>query len=135
LALAFFFVIAGFAFSPEKVFQAGFRQRITSTVSADELRGLARACHRALPVGGSLPGPQKDSLWDESAHRTQWNHLAGSTALSKLDPSLTVYNGTDIVAISWGGALVGHWGLIIQVDSETGTGDIANGIRTFISSE
>jgi hypothetical protein len=55
--------------------------------------------------------------------------------LSKLDPSLTVYNGTDIVAISWGGALVGHWGLIIQVDSETGTGDIANGIRTFISSE
>ena len=135
LTISLLFFMVGFAISPAKVFQAGFRHRITLTVSVDELRGIARVCHLTLPVDGRLPGPQKTSLWNESEHRAQWKALTGATALGKLDSWLTVHNGTDTVTISWGGALVGHWGLIIQTDSKGGTGDIASDIRTFISSD
>jgi hypothetical protein len=51
-----------------------------------------------------------------------------------LDPSLTIFNRSDAVEISWGGALIGHWGVIIQPDGKTETGDVAGGITTFISS-
>jgi hypothetical protein len=135
LALSLLFVVLGFAVVPAKVFQIGFRQRMRSTVSASELREIARFCHETLPIQTRLPGPGKWSLWNESEHRSHWNALVQATAVGKLDPSLTIFNGTDTVEIVWGGALVGHWGLIIQTDGKTETGDVAEGIRTFISSE
>lgn len=82
-----------------------------------------------------MPGPGKASLWNESEHRAQWTALISATALSKLDPTLVLHNGTDSVSISWGGALVGHWGLIIQPDSKSEGGDIGGDIATFMSSE
>ncbi|HWW01871.1 MAG TPA: hypothetical protein VNZ64_19380 [Candidatus Acidoferrum sp.] len=135
LVVAFLIFALGFALAPATVFQAGFRHKIKSTVSPDELRQIARSCHATLPPRGRLPGPRKWSLWNESEHRPQWNALVGSSSLGKLDPSLTIFNNTDMVEIAWGGALVGHWGLIIQTDGKTQTGDIAEGIKTFISSE
>src|SRR5437867_1961525 len=133
LVIALLLFASGFALAPARVFQAGFRQRIRSTVSPDELRAIARLCHEKLPPHGRLPGPGKSSLWNETEHGPQWNALVESSSLAKLDPSLTIFNNADTVSIAWGGALVGQWGLIIQADGKTETGDIAEGIRTFTS--
>jgi hypothetical protein len=135
LGIALLFFALGIALAPARVFQAGFREKIRSTVSPDELRAIARVCHEKLPPHERLPGPKKWSLWNETEHRPQWNILVESSALGKLDPSLIIFNNEDTVEISWGGALVGHWGLIIQTDGTTEIGDIAKGIKTFISSE
>lgn len=137
LAVSFSICLVGFAVAPAKVFRVGFRHRITSTVTADdadELREIARVSRQTLPMEGRLPGPEKSSLWNESEHRAQWTVLEKDTALDKLDPTLTLFNEPNTVTISWGGALVGHWGVIIQTDGQTGVGDIASDIATFISS-
>jgi hypothetical protein len=131
LAIACVIFSIGFLISPTKLFLAGFRQRIQSTVSPGELREIARVCHDELPADKPLPGPQKLSLWDESEHRSQWNRLIRSTSLGKLDPWMTVTNHSDNVVIAWGGALIGHWGLIIQTNGRLPVGDLAEGIQTF----
>jgi hypothetical protein len=133
LGVSLLIAALGFAVAPAKVFQIGFRQRIRSTVSASELREIARVCRETLPLETRLPGPGKTTLWNESENRAQWNALLRSTALGKLDPSLTIVNGREAVEISWGGALVGHWGLVIQQGGKAGTGDLASDITTFIS--
>lgn len=135
LGVSFSICLVGFAVTPAKVFRVGFRHRINSSVTADELREIARVSHQTLPMQGRMPGPGKTSLWNESEHRAQWTALSKSTALSKLDPALTLFNGPNAVTISWGGALVGHWGLIIQTDGKSEGGDIASDIATFMSSE
>jgi len=67
---------------------------------------------------------------DEDAYRTNWNALANSTPIGKLDSWMVIFNHADKVEIVWGGALAGHWGVIIQ-KTGSGSGDIAPGIRTF----
>jgi hypothetical protein len=135
LVVAFLSFASGFAVNHAKVFQAGFRRKIKSTMSPDELRKIARLCHEKLPPRGQLPGPFRWSPGKESEHRLLWNELIGSSSLGKLDPSLFIINNADTVDIVWGGALVGHWGLTIQTDGKRQTGDIAEGITTFISSD
>jgi hypothetical protein len=49
LVVAFLIFALGFALAPARVFQAGFRHKIKSTVSPDELRQIARLCHDKLP--------------------------------------------------------------------------------------
>jgi hypothetical protein len=135
LAVSFSICLVGFTITPAKVFRVGFRHRITSTITADELREIARVSRQTLPMQGRLPGPEKRSLWNESEHRAHWTALTKATALSKLDSALTLFNGANAVTISWGGALVGHWGLIIQTDDKSVSGDISGDIATFMSSE
>jgi hypothetical protein len=132
LALGIVFFAADFVIPPTKLFMAGFRQRIKSTIAPGELRDIARVCHAELPIDKPFPGPQKSSLWSETEHRSQWNRLVRSTSLGKLDPWMTISNHSDSVSIVWGGALVGHWGLAIQTDDKVQSGDIAEGIQTFV---
>ena len=129
LVLSLLFLMPAFLIGPS-IFQIGFRQRTKSTVSPAELREIARACSNALPLDGRLPGPKKWSLWNEAEHRTTWDALVNSTSLGKLDSSMLIFNHADEVEIAWGGALVGHWGIIIQKNGSVG-GDIAPDIRTF----
>jgi len=55
--------------------------------------------------------------------------LIDRTSLGKLDAPTVIFNHADAVEIDWGGALVGHWGIIIQKNGSVG-GDIAPDIRT-----
>ena len=132
LALLFFMLV--FAVAPATVFQNGFRSRIKSTLTPDELREIALVVHETLPEGGRLPGPEKRSLWDEDKHRTQWGLLVETTAIAELDPWMLILKHPDSVELSWGGALVGHWGVIIDTGTEQRDGDIATGIRSYMSS-
>src|ERR1017187_656929 len=132
LVLSLLFLAPGFFIAPARIFQIGFRHGIKSTISPAELREIARVCSNALPPDGRLPGPKKWSLWNETEHRATWNALASSTSLGKLDSSMVIFNHADEVEIAWGGALVGHWCVIIQ-KTGSGSGDIAPGIKTFIS--
>ena len=86
-----------------------------------------------LDTGGKARFRTFDTTWAASVCVSV--RLIEATALSKLDPTLTFFNGPNAVTISWGGALVGHWGLIIQTDGKSEGGDIARDITTFVSSE
>lgn len=130
LALSLFLLAVGFFTSRANFFQMGFRHRIKSAISPAELREIARVCSDTLPLDGSLPGPTKRSLWNETEHRATWSALASSTSLGRLDSSMVIFNYAEKVEIVWGGALVGHWGIIIHKNG-SGSGDLAPGIRTF----
>lgn len=132
LALSLLFSVSGFVVAPAKIFQIGFRHGIKSTISPAELHEIARVCSSTLPLDGRLPGPKKWSLWNETENRPIWNTFVNSTSLGKLDSSMVIFNHADEVEIAWGSALVGHWGIIIQ-KTGTSSGDIAPGIKTFIS--
>ena len=106
--------LGGCAVKPVSVFREGFKHRIQHTISPEELRELARVARSQIPVDGWLPGPAKWSLWTEEEHRKPWDVLTNRTALGKLDPRVVVAIRDDAVELSWGGALVGHWGLLIR---------------------
>ena len=133
LLLSIGFAAVGFITPPIKVFQLGFRERIKATLSADELRQIARVFQENAPTNGFLPGPRKGSLWTENEHGPLWTKMTNSTSLGKLDDWVVVFKHPDEVELSWGGALVGHWGVRIKNEPATSAGDIAPGIATFIS--
>jgi len=130
---AMLFFISMFAFPPREVFQMGFRARIQSTITPDELRQIGIVVQSMLPEDGRLPGPQKN-LWDEKEHGAQWQRLLKTTQIGKLDPWMVIVKSSDKVNLTWGGALAGHWGVVIETGQEQSPGDIAKGIRTFITS-
>jgi hypothetical protein len=59
--------------------------------------------------------------------------LTNSTSLGKLDSFIVIYQQPNNVELSWGGALIGHWGVRVENATTTATGDIAPGVATFIS--
>jgi hypothetical protein len=129
LALSCLFLAPGLIITPPKVVQIGFRQRILATVSPAELREIALVCSTVIPLDGRLPGPWNWSPADEPESRGTWNVLTNRTSLGKLDAPTVIFNHADAVEIDWGGALAGHWGIIIQKNGSVG-GDIAPDIRT-----
>lgn len=132
LGLAAVFSMLPFLLNPEKLFQAGVRDRVVSQVTPKELRQLATRVQAALPENGSLPGPMKKSLWSEE-YRKQWEELVRDTEIEKLDPWMVIFNRNQSVEINWGGARSGHWGVTIDTGSEMKPGDIAPGINTFVA--
>jgi hypothetical protein len=130
LVLSCLFLAPGFVITPPKVFQIGFRQRILATVSPTELREIAHVCSTTISLDGRLPGPGNWSPADEPEYRETWNVLTSRTSLGKLDAPTVIFNHANSVEIAWGGALAGHWGVIIQ-KTGSASGDIAPGIRTY----
>ena len=139
LSLSALLFVLSLAVMRANVFQTRFRHRILSTITPDELRGIADFVHATMPIEESLPGPRKWSLWSEAKHRPLWNALEAGTEIEKLDSSLVIINHPESVEIAWGGALMGHWGLIIavtntgQVRNNAKRGDIAPDIKTFVT--
>jgi hypothetical protein len=126
------FAASSFVLPPNKMFQSGFRARIKATISADELRQIARTFEQNVPPKGFLPGPKKRSLWTQEEHGQLWTKMTNSTSLGKLDAWVVIYEKPNMVELSWGGGMIGHWGVRIE-DSPTTHGDIAPGITTFDS--
>jgi hypothetical protein len=133
LLLSTAFAAAGFLFPPARLFKLGFRERLQARLSVDELRQIARVFQQNAPPDGKLPGPGKRSLWTEQEHAPFWTALTNSTSLGKLDSFIVIYKQPDNVELSWGGALIGHWGVRIKNAATATDGDIAPGIATFIS--
>ena len=116
-------------------FMVGFRKRIQSQVTPDELRQIAHVAETLIPDHEFLPGPGKWSLWTEDEHRSAWDNLVETTAIDKLDSWLVIFKGDEEIVLSWGGALVGHWGVSIETGFDQHAGDIAEGIQTFAESD
>ena len=89
---------------------------------------------------GQLPGPEKN-LWEEKEHRALWSDICGGTKIQKLDPSLVIFVRPEETEVVWGGALVGHRGVVIftrKGGDDHGAGlsrtiFIADDIATFVS--
>jgi hypothetical protein len=133
LALALLVFLANGLVPPVELFRIGFRHRLQATITPEQLRQIAIKCSELMPQEGQLPGPGKN-LWVEAEHAATWAALTNATAIGKLDPSLCIYNHTDEIEILWGGALAGHWGVVIAKKPGLAEGDIAPGIRTVYGS-
>lgn len=131
LGCLFFLII--FTVQQARIFQIGFRTRIESQITPEELRQIAASVQNLLPENGRIAGPEKNFSTTKDERR-QWEILSDTTAIEKLDQWMVIFNNPQTVGISWGGALIGHWGIKIDTGSEQTPGDIALGIRTYISS-
>lgn len=134
MGLAILLFILTFTVIPARIFQIGFRARIQSTITPDELRQIGTAVHNTLLEDGRLPGPG-NNRWNEEDHGAQWQVLVKTTRIENLDPWMVIFKHSNTVELTWGGALVGHWGLVIDTCTKQHSGDIAKGIRTFITSD
>lgn len=114
LIIGVVFMIGGCGVKPATPFIAGFKERIREDISPAELRTVARVARSQIPVDGYLPSPSKWSLWTEEDHRQSWTVLTNSTVIGKLPPGVVVSVKNKLVELIWGGALPGHWGIVIR---------------------
>ncbi len=137
-----------FKMRPAAIFQRGFNGYVKTALTAEEWRDIGRFARTNLLPEGTLPGPGKNSLWDEKEDRALWSALYASTQIGRLDPALTIYTNAGETEIEWGGTLEGHWGVIIFASkadahqdpaaprgSYARTNFIEDDIATFISSD
>jgi hypothetical protein len=103
---------ASFAIRPADLFLLGFRDYAKNVLTLDEWRGISRFAQEHLRADGRLPGPGKN-LWNEKDHRALWSALVAATRIQKLDSSLMIFVNAESTEIVWGGALVGHHGVVI----------------------
>jgi hypothetical protein len=104
---------ASFVIRPADLFLLGFRDYAKNVLTLDEWRGISRFAQEHLPPDGRLPGPGKN-LWNEKDHRALWSAFEAATQIQKLDPSLMIFVHPEQTEIVWGGALVGHHGVVIS---------------------
>ena len=114
LTVGLVFMIGGCSVKNETPFIAGFKECIRENISLAELRTVARVARSQIPVDGYLPSPSKWSLWTEKDHRQSWTVLMNSTVIGKLPRGVVVRVGKQDVELIWGGALPGHWGIVIR---------------------
>lgn len=92
------------------LFLIGFRDRILSLATHDDLRQIAQVARAVVPMDKSAPNPGKRLLTGQEGHEDAWMALSKQTMIDRLGwrPSIFVYD--DRVDLWWGSALVGHWG-------------------------
>ena len=123
-ALMFFLVLCLFPclfkIDTSYIYLRGFQAYARKVLTPDEWRGIARFAQANIHAqpgeeqfGRQLPGPGKDSLWNENKHRALWSKLTVETHVQKLSDSLVIYVDSESTSITWGGALAGHWGIRI----------------------
>ena len=93
-------------------FHLGFTSYAQAVLTPDEWRLLSREAQEILGPEGRLPGPEKN-LWEERLHRSQWVARCAATQIKRLSPDLMVFVHPDSTEFAWGGALIGHRGLIV----------------------
>jgi hypothetical protein len=141
LLISGFLLLGGCLVSQEQMFREGFRHRIQSRISPEELRVVAAAARAQIPVGESLSSTV-DGAVRAQTEDDRWANLMGRTSLGKLDSGVVVTVRYDSVELWWGGAMMGNWGLVIydlsraegeqsQRPQEKRSGDIDPSISTF----
>lgn len=120
-------VAVSWLFSPwfvaRSAFLLGFRTRLHHSSSPTEIQSVAQTCISLMPNGGRIYGPQKimapspieaeqsQRAWDAiSSH--SFVHLNGDTCVIVVEP--------PAVRFIWGGALPGHWGILVGAPPERG---------------
>jgi hypothetical protein len=100
-------------FFNEDAYLLGFKYRVQRLSSSQELREIADKARELLIEQRWLPGPGKN-LWEEEVHAELWEKMPKSKIISG-NTNFVVISVDDNydVNLSWGGALVGHWGIRI----------------------
>jgi hypothetical protein len=113
-------LILGYSFTVRTaaLFHLGFTHYANRVLTAEEWREISRFAQEHLQPGEQLPGPGKN-LWVEREHRKLWSALNAATQVGKLDRSLVVFVQSGSTEILWGGALVGHWGVVISTSKDS----------------
>ncbi len=104
---------------PTSPFLLGFHRRISAKFTPDQLRLVAA---KAISLSKEedhwyLPSPQKLSLWDPKSDAPLWAEMNRVPGFSKFDGPFEIEVWQGNVYITWGGALIGHWG--IRIDSSS----------------
>ena len=105
---------------PQNMLAYSMRDRMMRDYSLDDLRRLARDVDQLPRSPDSRPGPTKIFMRDD----LEKTGLKGKYPFLSLDkdkelgiegPSY-ICEGDGVVAVRWGGTLVGHWGFTVSVN-------------------
>jgi hypothetical protein len=103
-------------FAGRSAFLLGLATRLHKLSTPDEIRAVAQTCLSAMPGGGQIFGPRK--IVGPKPDEAEQNQRAWS-AISKypfvhLDgDTCVVFVRPPEVSFTWGGALPGHWGILV----------------------
>jgi len=109
-------LVANFRVPSAELFQRGFSQYVRTIMTEDEWRSIARFAQEHLKQGTTFHAPLKlppINETEEAEQRELWPAITAATQIGRLHPALTIFVDSDRTVIEWGGALVGHRGVIV----------------------
>jgi len=112
-------------FAGRSLFLHGLAARLHQSSSSAEIQSVAQTCLSLMPSGGKVFGPKKHmGPRPEEVEQSQrvWAAIS-SHAFVHLDrDTCVVFVEPPEVSFTWGGALAGHWGILIGRPSESAPG-------------
>lgn len=115
-------VTVGFWFTPrliinQSTYLLGFKYRVLRISSPQELREIAARARELLTEQKWLPGPGR-GIYEKEVHAKLWEQMQKYKVL-ELDHSSVIISIEDNndVELTWGYALVSHWGIRIAQES------------------
>lgn len=109
-------LVADFRVPHAVFFLRGFSQYVRTIMTADEWRSIARFAQEHLKPGTTFHAPLKlipANETEAAQQRELWPAIKAATPIGRLHPVLTMFLDSDKTVIEWGGALVGHRGVIV----------------------
>jgi hypothetical protein len=103
-------------FVGRSAFLLGLATRLHHLSSPDEIRAVAQTCLSAMPSGGQIFGPRKVmGPKPEEAEQSQrgWSAISRFSFVHLDGDTCVVFVRPPEVSFTWGGALPGHWGILV----------------------
>ena len=97
-------------------FLFGLATRLHQLSSPSEIRLVAQTCLSAMPNGGQVFGPRKVmGPKPEEAEQSQraWSAISRYSFVRLDGDTCVVFVRPPEVSFTWGGALPGHWGILV----------------------
>ena len=118
-------VAVSWLFSPwfvaRSAFLLGLRTRLHHSSSPSDIQSVARTCLSLMPNGGTIFGPRKVmGPRPEEAEQSQrvWNEISGHSFVRLDRDTCVIFVKPPEVSFTWGGALPGHWGILVGGPSD-----------------
>ncbi|MEP6810151.1 MAG: hypothetical protein ABI992_07895 [Chthoniobacterales bacterium] len=107
-------------FAGRSLFLLGLSTRLHQLSSPVEIQSVARTCHFLMPSGGMVFGPRKVmGPLPEEAEQNQrvWSAISSHPFVHLDGDTGVVFVQASKVSFIWGGALPGHWGILVGAPS------------------
>jgi hypothetical protein len=118
-------VAVGWLFSPwflaRSAFLLGLGTHLHQSSSPSEIQSVAQTCLSLMPNGGTIFGPRKVmGSRPEEAEQSQraWNEISSHSFVHLDRDTCVIFVKPPEVSFTWGGALPGHWGILVGGPSD-----------------
>ena len=103
-------------FVARSAFLLGLRARLHQSSSPSEIQSVAQTCLSLMPSGGKIFGPRKVmGSRPEEAEQSQrvWDAISSHSFIHLDGDTCVIFVQPPRVSFTWGGALPGHWGILV----------------------